>query len=183
MSRDLTHRATGEGWEGILDPDESIVWQGRPDGRVVLNAGHFVGLIFGLFFAGFAAVWMMLAATAGGFFWTFGLIHFSVGLSIAFGSVFGPAWRRRHTWYTLTNHRAFIATDLPFKGRKLIAYPITPETQIKTTEDGTHSTIHFAQEFRTTKNGSTRVDIGFERIPEGREVLTLMRQTQSTERA
>jgi len=179
MSRDLTHRATGDGWDGIFEDGEAITWQGRPDAAVRFGPGAAFGMLFGLAFAGFAAVWMSLAATAGGYFWTFGLIHFSVGIALAFGSVLGPPWVRRHTWYTLTDRRAFIATDLPFRGRKLTAYEISPDTVISLEEEGDDlATVNFAHRWVQTKNGSRRRDVGFERIREGRVVLGLMRKMQ-----
>jgi len=85
------------GWGDILDPGETILWQGRPDGAMVLKLSNIVMLVFGLFFAGFALFWMVLAASAGGVFWMFGLIHFSVGIGIAFGALFWSAYRRRHS--------------------------------------------------------------------------------------
>jgi len=169
-------------WEGILDEDEKIIWQGRPDGKVTLGIAHFAGAAFGLLFAGFALVWMMLASMSGGFFWMFGLLHFAVGLGIAGGALFGPAFRRRHTWYTLTDQRAFVATDLPFMGRKLNSYPITSKTRL-TYQDNDPATITFHTEFRTTKNGSRRIEIGFERIADGAKVYRLMRDTQERQTA
>ena len=117
-----------DGWDGILDTDEKVIWQGRPDGRIVVRIGNIAGFAFGLFFAGFALFWMIMASQAGGFFWMFGFLHFFVGLGVAFGAVFWSAWKRRHTWYTLTDRRAFIATDVPFRGRSLKSYPITRTT-------------------------------------------------------
>ncbi|MCG6903873.1 MAG: aspartate carbamoyltransferase catalytic subunit [Rhodobacter sp.] len=166
-----------DGWQGILDKDETILWQGRPDAKVVWKISHLFTFLFGLGFAGFALVWMTMAARSGGVFWMFGLIHFSVGLSLAFGTPFFSAWKRRHTWYTLTNHRAFVATDRPFVGRRLKSYPITAETPL-TYDAGDPATIHFAHEFRRSRNRSTRRDIGFERIADGAEVYRLMRNAQ-----
>lgn len=161
------------GWEGILDKSEAILWQGRPDAKVVFKFSNFVGFVFGLFFSGFALFWMIMASSAGGYFWMFGLIHFFAGIAVAFGSMFWSAWRRGHTWYTLTDRRAFIATDLPFRGRSLKSYPITRETVLD--YDGAElSTIHFNHEMRRGKNGHYRVDVGFERIPDGPEVYRLM---------
>ena len=104
-------------------------------------------MIFGLAFAGFALFWMIMAAQAGGLFWAFGLIHFSVGLGIAFAPPFWNAWRRRHTWYTLTNRRAFIATDMPVRGRRLQSYPISRDT-VLAYDAQDPATIHFAHEYR-----------------------------------
>ena len=166
-----------QGWENILDADENVLWQGRPDRKIVWKLAHAFTFVFGLAFAGFALVWMALASQAEGGYWMFGMIHFSVGLGIAILPPFWGAWRRRHTWYTLTDRRAFIATDLPFRGRRLKSYPIDDDTAIEY-DPGTPASIHFAHEYRRTKNGSRRVDIGFERIDDGDAVYRLIRDAQ-----
>lgn len=177
-SRDVTRQARGDGWEGILDEGESILWQGRPEASVKFRAVHLVSLIFGLFFAGFALVWMILAALAGGIFWMFGLLHFFTGLSVAIGPIYGASWRRRHTWYTLTTRRAFVATDIPFRGRKLVSYPVTGTTALEFRDDDIPS-VYFAHEMkRSGKRGYRRVDIGFERIEDARQVYGMMRELQ-----
>ncbi|MEO0773889.1 MAG: aspartate carbamoyltransferase catalytic subunit [Pseudomonadota bacterium] len=165
------------GWEGILDKDEQILWQGRPDAQVRLRASKLVGVVFGLFFAGFALFWMIMASFAGGFFWMFGLLHFFVGLGVAAGSLYGSSWRRKYSWYTLTDRRAFIATDMPFSGRSLKSYPITRDTVLDF-DGGDPATIHFNHEMRRRKNGSYKVAVGFERIQDGAEVYRLMRGIQ-----
>jgi hypothetical protein len=168
---------TTAGWEGILDKDEEIIWQGRPDGKIVWRAGNIMTLIFGLFFAGFALFWMLMAASAGGFFWMFGLLHFSVGIGIAFGAVFWSAYMRRHSWYTLTDRRAFIARDLPIKGRVLKSYPIGANTPLEMVGEDP-ATIHFASETKRGKNSTYQVKVGFERISDGREVYSKIRAIQ-----
>jgi hypothetical protein len=165
------------GWESILDEGENILWQGRPDARLVWKISYIFTFIFGMIFAGFALFWMVMASQAGGGFWMFGLIHFSVGLGIAVGPPFWSAFSRRHTWYTLSDRRAFIATDKPFVGRRLKSYPITDDTVIGF-EPGTTATIHFASERRRSKNGSHTVPIGFERIPDGEDVYAKIRAIQ-----
>jgi len=171
----VTH--TRDGWENILDKDEAILWQGRPDGAVAFKPANIITFLFGLVFAGFALFWMVIAAQAGGGMWMFGLIHFSVGIGLSFGSIFWGAYKRRHTWYTLTDRRAFIATNMPLKGRNLKSYPIDAET-ILDFSDAPLSTINFSFEMRRGKNRSYRVDIGFERIENGSEVYRLMRDIQ-----
>jgi len=165
------------GWEPYLDPDEKVLWQGGPDASVVLNAGSISALLFGLAFAGFALIWMIMAAMDGEFFWMFGLIHFSAGVGIAGGSLLWPAWRRRHSWYTLTDRRAFIATDMPVVGRKLKSYPIASDTVLEF-ENNTPASLFFHREYRRTKNGTREVRVGFERIQDGKRVYDLMRGIQ-----
>jgi hypothetical protein len=170
-----------DGWEGILDADEDIIWQGRPDSKIAWGASNIFTLIFGLFFAGFALFWMVMASMAGGFFWMFGLIHFTVGIGIAFGTLFYSAYKRRQSWYTLTNKRAFIASNLPLLGKKLKSYPITADPRLEIVE-GTPASILFATEMHRTKNGTTTVKLGFERIENGREVYAKFREVQKAAR-
>ena len=172
MSNDIP-----SGWEGILDPGEKILWQGGPDPSIVLSPGSVATFLFGLAFAGFALFWMIMASLGGGFFWMFGLLHFGVGVSIASGGIVWPAWRRRHSWYTLTDKRAFIATDMPITGRKLKSYPITTETVLEF-DARDPASIYFHSDYKRTKNGSREVRIGFERIAEGKHVYDLMRSVQ-----
>lgn len=170
-----------DGWEGILDESETILWQGRPDGKATFSATNIIMVLFGLAFAGFALFWMIMAASAGGFFWTFGLIHFSVGIGLALGPIFGSAYKRRHTWYTLTDRRAFVATNLPIRGKSLDSYPITNDT-VLTLEEGPPDTLYFATRIKRTKNDTREIKLGFERIEGGREVYRMMRDIQEQDR-
>lgn len=171
-------------WDGILDDGETILWQGRPDGAITLRPANIFTLLFGCVFAGFALFWMAGVFQAGGSFWAFGLIHFSVGVGIIVQALFWDAFRRRRSWYTLTSRRAFIATDLPLMGRRLKSYPITAETTLELI-DKTPPSVHFATRTKRTKNGSREIPVGFERIADGREVYRQMRdiQTQAPDRS
>lgn len=165
-------------WRGILDPGETIVWQGRPDQAFSVDAGDIFPALFALFFSGFAVFWMVMASAHGGSFWMFGLIHFSVGIAIFVRSLLGPTWRRQFTWYTLTDRRAFIATDLPLQGKELRSYPITPDSPIRL-QGGRLPTVHFARERHVGDKGRHyTVDIGFERIADGDKVMALLREAQ-----
>jgi hypothetical protein len=109
----------------------------------------------------------------------FGLLHFSVGLGIVLHAVFWSAYVRRNSHYSLTDRRAFIASDLLLLGRRLKSYPITRDTPLELV-DGTLSNLYFASKSRSGKNGSTHTTpVGFERISDGREVYRMMRDIQS----
>lgn len=168
---------TATGWDDILETGENILWQGCPAIHFRIRIGHVFTVLFGLAFAGFALFWMIMAAQAGGGFWMFGLLHFFVGLGLAFGTPFYDRYRRQHTWYTLTNRRAFIATDLPLAGRKIKSFPINTGTVLDYRETDPPS-IFFAHEYRQSKNGSRRIEIGFYGIHDGADVLSLMRGIQ-----
>jgi len=165
------------GWDGILDPGEKILWQGRPDPAFCVSVGNIAMAVFGVFFASFATFWMVMASQAPGPFWMFGLIFFFAGLGIVIGAVVGPTYRRRHTWYTLTDQRAFVATDLPLLGRKLESFPINARSPLSL-QEGRPGSVHFAEKTKRGKNGPYTVQVGFERIGEARDVYALLRQIQ-----
>jgi hypothetical protein len=137
-----------EGWEGILAPGETILWQGRPDGRVIWGDVLQFPSLFGLIFAGMAWGWLqgvrwMAASMTGG---TGGLIVFelvgglfiAVGAYMVIGRIVVGAFLRRRTWYTLTNRAAYLATEVFGKRQlrrigiaemnMLVHSPIEPDT-------------------------------------------------------
>lgn len=174
--------STAPGWDDILHDGEEILWQGRPDPAFHVTGGQILEAVFGLCFALFALVWISLAARAPGGVWMFGLIHSAVGAGLAFHGLVWPTFLRRHTWYTLSADRAFIATDIPIRGRSLDSYAIGPSTAISL-EDGAPGSVWFAHRYRRTRKGSRRVTIGFERIGEAREVMKLMTGIQRSQHA
>ncbi len=164
-------------WGKHLQEGEEIVWQGRPDVAISLGVKEIGMAIFGTFFAGFALFWMIAASRGDGGFWMFGLLHFSVGASLVAWSIFGGAFRRKRTWYTLTNRRAFIASDMPIRGRSLKSYPITQNLPIDYLDNAVPS-ILFATETKRGKNGTHDVPVGFERIADAPRVLEHIRKIQ-----
>ncbi len=170
------------GWDTILDKGERILWQGRPDTAIHIGPANIATIIFGAAFAGFALFWMIMASQAGGTFWMFGLIHFAVGLGVMLGPILWGPFQRARTWYTLTDRRAFIATDLPIIGKRLKSYPITRDTIIDY-RPGTPATVHFAQETRRGSNGRRfQVPVGFRFIADGDEVYARIRDIQRKDR-
>lgn len=167
-----------DAWVGILNPDETILWQGRPDGAIVFTPLNIVSLLFGLCFAGFALFGMVLASRAGGFLWTSILIPFSIGIGFAVVPLAWSPYRRRHSWYTLTNRRAIIATHMRMGGKTLHSLPITPNTALDF-QDGDLVNLYFASRIRQTENGTYEERFGFERITDGRTVYSLMRDIQT----
>jgi hypothetical protein len=169
-----------DGWSGILDPGAEILWQGRPDHGWVFRPAHIFQAIFGFFFAGFALFWMFAAASNGGVFWIFGLLHFGAGISVMAGGPVSNRYMRQRSWYTLTTRRAIISSETAWRGRRLDSYPITAATAISIVENGEFTDLFFAS--RTTNNGEGGLQsgpVGFERIGEGNSVLLLMRKIQS----
>ena len=105
------------------------------------------------------------------------LPHFLVGAGMVWGAIWWPSFRRRRSWYTLTDRRAFIATDLPIQGRRLQSWPINRGTRLELRE-GPPDSVFFATRKKRGRNGTYTVPVGFERIPDGKQVLRLMRDIQ-----
>ena len=165
------------GWEGILEEGEKILWQGRPDGRLRPGLRQLGGALFGLVFAGFALFWMLMAAAEGGSFWIYGLGHFALGMALAVGPIAYDVIRRRRTWYTLTDRRAFIATDMPLVGRRLAFYPIRPDSPVRLLQTRPPS-VYFARKAIRTRNRSRHVPVGFEMIEDAHRVMALIHGIQ-----
>ena len=166
------------GWDGILDPGERILWQGRPEDGFEFRGPMLVPMLVGAFFTVFALIWIAAVLAEGEpLAALFGVIHLSVGLGLMAGAPLWQRHRRRHSWYTLTDRRAFIATDVWPEGRRLNSWPITPEMKL-TLIEGPPDTLNFAMTTRRAKNRTRRVPVGFERIADGRAVLALMRGVQ-----
>lgn len=166
-------------WAGILDPGETIVWQGRPVPQLRLEFRSPFEPLFFTFFTGFSVFWMVMASRAGGLFWTFGLLFFVVGAYSLFGQHFWKRHIRARTFYTLTNRRALIATVVLGK-RRLKSYPIRKDTVVELA-DGWPGSVFFATEVTKDNDGDvTRTPIGFELVEECRSVYARIREIQST---
>jgi hypothetical protein len=181
-----------EGWEGILEPGERILWQGRPTKGLHWSELTGARTIFGLAYAGFAVFWIYIAAvltrTGPGalnfLFPLFGLPFLVIGLNVAFGTPVREARRRRGTFYTLTDRAAFVASIDP---KRLERFPLGPDTR-PVLEEGNPGTVWFAESpgypgrgwrgmgssrrYTSVLKGGRRV--GFETIPDARDVYALM---------
>lgn len=164
------------GWQGILDPDEQILWQGQPDKRFRVEFEGLREVLPGLLFVAFALFWMVQAAQASLLFAMFGLIFVVVGLRQIFQPVLWPAYLRTRSWYTLTDRRAIVATDVPFKGRRLTSYPIDHSTLVEYAA-GDPPSILFGPE-----RGKRSERPGFRYIADSDTVMGLIRGIQQSDR-
>lgn len=171
------------GWDGLLDPDEKIVWQGQPDAKFRLRGRNIALSLFGIVFLGSSLAFMVVAVAStsaqggpmGLMFLLFGLPFVLVGLYLVVGIHWADMAGRRKTHYTLTNKHAFIATALFVK--RLKSYPIGADTALEL-RPGSPGSVMFAEEIVRNNNSTTRRAIGFELIPDAQEVYALMRDVQ-----
>ena len=175
--------AAPEGWKAILDPGEEILWQGRPGTKVDLPQFQPLDLMTGGVLAlagGYVLVNRVLPLSdlegapashrVGLPALALGLL--AIGAWIALALPYWRAWLRRFTWYTLTNRRAFITTDIPGRGKTLAAYPITRHMPVAL--DALTSSVHFTTRTQTLKGGARQVPHGFEQIGDARDVHRMM---------
>ena len=101
-------------WTSLLGRGEKIVWQGRPDRKlIVLRSSDTFLIPFSLLWCGFAFFWeFTVLSTPDPFpFALFGLPFIAIGLYIVFGRFLVDSYIRHNTSYALTNQRAIIATS------------------------------------------------------------------------
>jgi hypothetical protein len=197
-------KAPPDGWEGILETGEDILWQGAPEGGVDFTGVWSVQTLFALFFTAFSLFWITMAYTITGqmndgvgrvintVFPLFGLPFLLVGLHLLVGRFWADARRRRNSYYTLTNRAAYIGVQTGGK-RSLDRYAIGPDTRL-TLEDGDLGSIWFASRVnvrprhapsmhrsRSRIGGATQTteSIGFERLCNAREIYAMMRKVQT----
>ncbi len=164
-------------WDGLLDPDEHIIWQGAPDSGLRLAWTSFGQPILGVIFTIIAAKGFNLEEAPGATNLILPAFFGAVGL---YELVLIHPWKayvRRKTFYSLSNKRAFIGTSLPFRPRTLESFPLSHDTTVTLT-DGTRSNIHFAERIKPGKRRDTVIPIGFEDLTEGRNVYSLIRRVQ-----
>ena len=160
------------GWQGILDEGEQILWQGQPERGVRFEVFNLKSALPGLFMAGFAVFWMSIAIQASPFFAAFGLLFLFTGLRQVLDPILRPALIRARSFYTLTDRRAIIATDLPFQGRRLISYPIDPAMPLEYVASDPPSILFGPP----TADKAGRA--GFRLIADADRVMAMMRQIQ-----
>ncbi len=187
-----TDHETPEGWAGILERGERILWQGGSDGRI--NWADLIGVqtVFGIFFTGFSVFWVTMAASMMGdgrsappfpftLFPLFGIPFILVGLQMVIGRLFTDAWKRRHTHNTLTTRAAYVATNT-FGKRKLERTGVDEMTTLEL-EDGTPGTVWFGEKITHStsynkgrqRSRTHRRRLGFRQIESPREVFGLLR--------
>lgn len=184
---------TAQGWDDILDANETILWQGCPDGRIVWRDILSFESLFGVFFTGFALVWLNLFGAMThdiprnapepmlAIFPLVGWLFVAIGLYTILGRLPVDAWKRRRTWYTLTNKAAYIATNLV--GRRGLKRYTFDQMTAPDLHDGVPGSVFFAEEIKTVtarsrggarRTRSQRVPVGFRRIDDARRVFRLI---------
>ncbi|MCC5964673.1 MAG: hypothetical protein JJU24_00925 [Natronohydrobacter sp.] len=192
-----------ESWRPYLDPEEVILWQGRPQPGWSWRAGENGTILLGVFIIGFLLFVVIESLAAGQSGPIGGLIVFAIiGLVIGASGPVAMAMVRQGTWYTLTDRRALIAHWPTIAGvtlyRGVDCYPITEVALVPADLRGLQTvqvarlsdryTFHDGWRYaggrgRGNAQGRHRdPPVGFERVTEGSHVAELCRQVQQTRR-
>jgi hypothetical protein len=98
--------------------EETIQWVGQPDPSIIFTKSDIFLVPFSLIWGGFAIFWevMALGFTSQGakgegaplIFPLFGIPFVAIGLYIIFGRFLYKSWRKRRTYYAITDKRILI---------------------------------------------------------------------------
>lgn len=94
--------------ERHLEPDETLLWAGKPRQGILLRASDIVLVPFSIFWGGFVIFWTVTASKAGGLFGLFGVPFVLFGLYLTVGRFLVDAKLRSNTFYGLTDRRVVI---------------------------------------------------------------------------
>jgi len=94
----------------LLDGEE-LLWLGQPDPRALFTRYDLFLIPFSLFWCGFVTFWLA-GASRGGVFALFGVPHALVGIYLLIGRFVYKYWKKRNTYYGVTNQRILIQSGL-----------------------------------------------------------------------
>ncbi len=199
MTDDTTATAivpVAEGWDGILEPGERILWQGRSDGRIRWGDMVSVQTVFGVVFTAFAVFWITGAASMMSnsrmsspgifaFFPLFGIPFVLVGLNMVIGRHLTDAWTRRNTHNTLTDRAAYVASKA--WGRRRLERTGYDEMTMLELEDGDPGSVWFGEKVTThstsrrqgrRRHYTHRRKLGFREVTGARQVFGALRSAR-----
>ena len=180
MNAEVSITASNEegNWDGILEPDEVMQWQGAPVQSLhwELRTRESVGFVL----LGASGIVLLGASRQpeGLTYTKFGLIWLGWVVILTIGYHAYSFWNRRRTFYSVTNKRAFIGT-WHFGIYSLKAYQIA-ETSVLRLVDANPGSVYIARERvsewdRYTNQYVERdVDVGFINIRDPRKVYDLL---------
>ncbi len=103
-----------EMFSGELLNGETISWVGQPETSVLFTGSDIFLVPFSVLWGGFAIFWEFGATAAGApfFFSLFGVPFVLVGLYFIFGRFIYKHYRKKNTFYAVTNKRVLCLTKL-----------------------------------------------------------------------
>lgn len=168
-------------WKGILREGERILWQGQPDGGFFIHRSRFFALFVSILFILISVVFLIAAFGLEeprklGFM--FIVIFAGFSLYQLLRIALWPTYKRRHTFYTLTNRRAILGIAIPGCWRTLKYFEITAHEEYKY-NPGKFGSIVFAYEGDAeAEDEPGAYAAGFMRFAEADKVWPMIQQLQ-----
>ena len=98
-------------FQAELLKDETILWTGRPDPSIHFTVADIPFILFFLFWEGFAIfTTATMFFSEARFFSMLGMIFVCIGLYMIFDRFVLPAWRKKRTYYAVTDKRVLALT-------------------------------------------------------------------------
>ena len=176
-------------WDGLIDPGETILWEGHPDSRIAWRDILQIESLGGASFLVFASIWTVgasLGKTKDGTpvphaAFLFMIPFVIIGLWLLVGRLAWDGLVRARTQYLLTDHAAYIRSGLPVT--KFERFPIHSAMPLAL-DDRVPGSVWFAQRtvYRIAPRGGfapSEAQVGFRRIPEPQQVWRLLRHAIS----
>lgn len=166
-------------WHQILEPGEEIIWQGRPvPSRVISRPDkNLFGFGIGLVIIGI--IWILAEMQENSPEQALKYLPFIAGCAIMAAAVIAAIYRPKRTWYSMSNRRTFIDTDIPLQKRSLKSYPLISETPLELIDEEP-GTVLFSEELIDGGEGEDYwASVGFEHIPNPQHVYSLIQEIRS----
>jgi hypothetical protein len=121
-----------------LGPGERLLWSGRPQQGLRLQASDAVAIPFTLIWCGFAIFWEtgVSRSRAPVFFQLWGIPFVLIGLYFVFGRFFVDARQRAGMQYAVTNERIVILSGWRTRNTKSVLLRTLSEIDLKEQQDG-----------------------------------------------
>lgn len=170
-------------WSGLLDPGETLLWQGRPDAGLAFGLGHLLRILRSLVMLRLFLYLLARLQTSIASYWDVRLIVLFVFFLPVPLDLVASMIRRSQQSYALTTSRALIRTRLGPFGQSLRSYPMTPDMPLTLLQGPRHASLLFAPAPKWYSGLiTTPAAPGFERIGDATSVYALMRQVQKDTR-
>jgi len=171
-----------------LQPNERILWTGKPRQGIILRTADALLIPFSLLWAGFAFFWETAVVVGGApfFFELWGIPFVLVGCYVLFGRFIADARSCSRTDYAVTTDRVLIHSGLFHSTLRSVNLKTLSDMTLDTKNDG-RGTITFGQTNPLSGwygngmwfNNSRYTAPAFEQIENVREVYNLIQRAQS----
>jgi len=101
-----------EVFQNDLLKNERILWAGQPDPKALFTTGDIFWVPFSILWGGFFIFFGIAGWRTGWFFIIFSLPFFLIGLYAIFGRFLYKIWKKKRTYYAVTDRRVLILTAL-----------------------------------------------------------------------